>query len=66
MCEKQMDRFGYMSSYAMNLKGIIPLKSGEVNKALKTFADMSVKSPDPISFKAMTRCLILLGRHSTV
>ena len=66
MCEKQMNRFGYMSSYAMYLKGMIRLKGGKVNEALKIFTDMSVKSPDPVSFKAMTRCLILLGRHATV
>jgi Bardet-Biedl syndrome 4 protein len=66
MCEKQMDRFGYMSNYALYLKGMIRLKSGKVNEALKIFTDMSTKSQNPMSFKAMIRCLILLGRHATV
>lgn len=58
-CEKQIDRTGYQSDYAHHLKGMIKLRKGETKDALNIFSEIK-------DYKAMTRCLVLLGQHQTV
>jgi Bardet-Biedl syndrome 4 protein len=65
-CEKQIDRLGYESDYSKYLKGMIRLRKGDTQSALSIFSSLSSSSPDHTSFKAMTRCLVLLGHHQTV
>lgn len=67
MIEKQMDRFGFESDYGTYLKAITRLRKGDATSALDILytIDMTTR-PDPTIVKAISRCLMLLGKHTRV